>query len=71
MLSVSRKLEIVDETESSGNVAATARNHIVQHKQIRHWRKDKQKLAEKKRTNSTARTVNRGNVAHHPQLEIQ
>ena len=70
-MSVSRKLEIVDEAESSGNVASTAQNRNVQPKQIRHWRKYKQKLIDKKRKNSKARTVNRGNSAHHPQLETQ
>ena len=45
--SVSKKLEISNQAETSGNIAATARAHNVHHNQIRYWKRGKENLIEK------------------------
>ncbi len=68
-LSVSKKLKILDDAESSPNLSATARMHKVDPNQIRRWRANVHKLIEKQAKNPKALTVHCGEKAHYPELE--
>jgi len=68
---IKRKLEIVSEIGGGLSLRKLAVKHGVTHKMICAWRDDKENLMEKLAKNSKAKTLHKGNSAHHPELEAE
>ena len=69
-LSVSQKLVILDQAETSGNIAATAQAHNMQPNQIRYWMKGIENSIQKRPIVKTLALYIR-KIAHFPESEIK
>jgi protein-tyrosine-phosphatase len=67
--SVKQKILITQETESVGNVKATARKYKILPKQILNWRSQLFELRQKARSNPNAKTAGAGRVVEYLELE--
>ena len=71
MLNISKKLDVLEEAEQTGNIKITSRKQKLQKLQIMNWSVNKEKLIERGKLSRKEQTIHTGPVVLNQEIELE